>query len=393
MTNNHNNQSNEFELQYQHIRPHQPSGPRSNSPRRKKRSENQVGQPFDLTIQTNSEDARRSSIDDKSGRLILNLQTENIQLRNSLEELQYEVANLREWKERSVAHMTRLAPQRNRIQKEKEALTSLRKQYGHLEESAKLCEKREHQVALDQAQLRTLTRELQLVKIHAEDLERKASRAIQSQREWKHAGEEIQATLCHMIERLTQTCGSSPNDQNSGNQEIIPKVEFSGSNQHRPTYRLAIEQALERFETYLKSGQTQARAQAQAETELANEKRKNQELVHQLEKGQQVLQQVTQTLVVEKAVSQGLEYLHREKDLVLTELNEEYVQVREQQFLDHRCCTKLLDDIRLYAQSLHSEVKKKFGYIPDAISRPEVWDRLAFAFEDLDVYKRVYALK
>ncbi|TYZ56893.1 hypothetical protein PybrP1_003618 [[Pythium] brassicae (nom. inval.)] len=332
---------------------------------------------------------------------LLHLQHENYQLREENRALHWQVHELLDWKARAVRHMTTLAPKRLRAQRDIRRATQLQAQLRAVEDSL------QERVALEETTHSLEQSERQLAQ-RVRTLEREQEQAARSREVADARGEALAVALQHvgdafrvhletlvaMRETIDSEAGA-PQGLTQSQSVTDDKPAASAHDSGEPTDATAImvtgltavsDKCLRWLHEHV--AQTLAAEQQRAErieVQHAELERLRREVVAASERN---------------VASASSDHETRAQAAQLRDANAQLA--RELAALRARCAAhahaqtqvgdqvrQLVTEVRQFLRLVRAEIKKKFGYVPDAIAHAASWARVLDALETLERHVRL----
>lgn len=330
------------------------------------------------------------------------LQHENFLLREENRRIRSEVRELLAWKEKAIAHMTGMAPARRRAAREVERAKQLQQQLRTVESSLK------SRGALELATTE-LEAEREGLQQRVEGLKREnATLKLKSERN-KRRADEAEAQLAAMgesfrlhLEKLVATRESldeaptgdsremdkkQPADVKSDNQEPVPENEEGGDlSPSVPLNSAALVTGLDAVAnkclSWLQEHLAQSFARQQRKAALYEAQH---EEMNRLKEQVQAASQIPEKFAEDHAkqtrqlveLREGCEKLQQ---LVSDANHTAAVQQQRREEMAMRL-RLVAGEVRQYLRLVRGEIKRKFGYLPEAIAHAESWARIAEALE------------
>ncbi|EGZ04741.1 hypothetical protein PHYSODRAFT_535848 [Phytophthora sojae] len=316
------------------------------------------------------------------------LQHENFLLREECRQLQSEVRELLAWKDKAVSHMAAMAPARRRAAREVERAKQLQQQLRTVESSLKsrgalelaTAELEAEREAL-QLRVETLRRENGTLKLQSESRKRRADEA---EAQLAALGESFRLHL----ERLNDGTGTiTINNQDPVTPDHAEEdAESSSSSSSAPVNSAALVTGLDAVATkclswlqehLAQSFALQQRKAALYEAQHAEMKR----LKEQIQDAGRVPEKLAAEHV--KQIREIAELRESQERLQQRVAEAEHlVNVQQQRREDMATRLRLVaGEVRQYLRLVRGEIKRKFGYLPEAIAHAESWTRIAEALE------------
>ncbi|ETI46829.1 hypothetical protein F441_08815 [Phytophthora nicotianae CJ01A1] len=345
------------------------------------------------------------------------LQHENYLLREENRRLHSEVRELLRWKEKAIAHMAAMAPARRRAAREVEHAKQLQQQLRTVETSLKsrgalelaTTELETEREAL-QHRIEVLKRENGALKLHSE---RSNRRADEAEAQLAAMGESFRLHLERLVamresldesgdgksksnkENSTETTKSKENNPSNspsttiGNQDPgKPETEAddADSSSSDSLGSAALVMGLDAVASKCLSWLQQHLAQS-----FAQQQQKASHYEAQYEEMKRLKEQVQAA----GRIPEELAEQHAKQARELIELRDAHEQLQQrvadadnmvivQQQRREDMATRLrlvAGEVRQYLRLVRGEIKRKFGYLPEAIAHAESWARIAEALE------------
>jgi septal ring factor EnvC (AmiA/AmiB activator) len=354
------------------------------------------------------------------------LQHENFLLREKNRQFQSEVRELLAWKDKAVAHMAAMAPARRRAAREVERAKQLQQQLRAVESSLKSRGVLELATTALEAERDTLEQRVEALKRENAALrlqgERRKRRADEAEAQLAAMGESFRLHLERLVamrERLDEASGGGSKSQPKTEDENQPaqvtasnrdngsSVEgdpsgATGTNQDPataesegassasspsvPVDSAALVTGLDAVATKCLSWLQEHLAQsfARQQRKAARYEAQHEEL-KRLEAQVQAAGRIPERLADEHAKqARELTELREAHELLQQRAAdaEQTVIVQQQRREDMATRLRLVaGEVRQYLRLVRGEIKRKFGYLPEAIAHAESWARIAEALE------------
>lgn len=312
----------------------------------------------------------------------MELQIENVQLRNEIDELQYEVAGLREWKERSISQFTKMAPQQNRMKKDKQMIEQVQRRIQKLQDSLR------KRAELEDTNIELERKQEEMVNVVAKmELKWKdAERALSVERKKHVKTIEHKSLLLEMLEKhmdkvleLQRSCALMDDvmdimkDENGDvtdhmtlealMKRAMAKNKYDKGHEQFLGFMDVTKQLMSWFSEKMEMGGTFAMQQQGSPPKL-----------DQVDAS--ALQIAKEALEIERGVNAGLEALQIEKDMAYGTLTDTYQVLLKQHDKERTLNVRVRKNAMLYASLLQKEMRKKCGYIPDGGKLGSTWSTL-----------------
>ncbi|KAE9301044.1 hypothetical protein PF008_g22857 [Phytophthora fragariae] len=337
------------------------------------------------------------------------LQHENFLLREECRRLQSEVRELLVWKDKAVSHMAAMAPARRRAAREVERAKQLQQQLRTVESSLKSRGALELATAELEAERETLQlraealkRENATLKLQSESRKR---RAVEAEAQLAALGESFRLHLERLVairESLDDSM-SVGGKCNSADKHEKPIEEATTSNQDpttseneedaesssstsSPVNSAALVSGLDAVSTkclsWLQEYLAQSFAQQQRKAALYEAQHAE---MKRLKEQIQDAGRVPEKLAADHAkqtreITELREYQERLQQRVAEAEHLAIVQQQRREDMASRL-RLVAAEVRQYLRLVRGEIKRKFGYLPEAIAHAESWARIAEALE------------
>ncbi|EEY68216.1 uncharacterized protein PITG_04629 [Phytophthora infestans T30-4] len=313
------------------------------------------------------------------------LQHENFLLREENRRIRSEARELLAWKEKAVAHMAAMAPARRRAAREVERAKELQQQLRAVESSLKS----RGALELATTELETERGALQ----HRVDVLKRENTGLKLQSDHrKRRADEAEAQLAAMGESFRlhlERLGYSNTDSTIGNQDPeSPETEAgdADSSSSDSLSSIALVTGLDAVASKCLSW-----LQGHLEQSFAQQQHKAACFEAQHEEMKRLKEQVQAAGRIPEELAEQHAKLTRE----LLELRETHGQlqqrvagaenmviIQQQRREDMAIRLRLVaGEVRQYLRLVRGEIKRKFGYLPEAIAHAESWTRIAEALE------------
>ncbi|OQR96035.1 hypothetical protein ACHHYP_17202 [Achlya hypogyna] len=298
-------------------------------------------------------------------------QEENLQLRADLADAQLELARLRAWKEDAVKLMTSWAPKRMKLEKEKAATRRLQKRLldmeRELQERAALSE-----MLADMKEQDAQLMERQLKLMHANDtLKTSLAAEVEAHTQTRRQLTEVEDGLSTLVDRLL------------GVREALD-TQLPRCDQVSGLLRLGAKcadwleaHAGERTEDAAATAAQQQQATAAADA-----------LARALDARAADAARLASALEAATAEAADLRQQLSSATASAGAEQAEAARTAQRARRGKALLEGLLQLVRQHLHAIHVEVKRKFGYLPDAIAAPNAWARVS---EELHAFERFLA--
>ncbi|GMF30828.1 unnamed protein product [Phytophthora lilii] len=356
------------------------------------------------------------------------LQHENFLLREENRRVQSEVRELLAWKDKAVAHMAAMAPARRRAALEVERAKQLQQQLRTVESSLKCrgaleLATTELEAERDALQQRTdvLKRENATLKLQSEQ---RKHRAEQAEAQLSAMGESFRLHLERLVAMRESLDDASARDSMSktemenydptnnvrtskansasdkdgstipNNQDsTLPESEDGDADSSSSASLPAVSVDFAALVTGLDAVATKCLSWLQEH--LAQSFARQQRKAARYEAQHAEIKQLKEQIQVAGRIPEQLAEDHAKQTRELTELRESHEQLQQrladaehmvlvQQQRREDMATRLrlvAGEVRQYLRLVRGEIKRKFGYLPEAIAHAESWARIAEALE------------
>ncbi|GMF16203.1 unnamed protein product [Phytophthora fragariaefolia] len=352
------------------------------------------------------------------------LQHENFLLREENRRLQSEVRELLVWKDKAVSHMAAMAPARRRAAREVERAKQLQQQLRTVESSLKsrgalelATAELEAECKSLQLRVEALKRENNTLKLQSDSRKRRAEEAEaqlaalgesfrlhlerlvalrESLDESMNGGnnskidkedEKQQAeTTASSIDRHPNKINATSSNQDSDNVDDDADSSSSASSSSAPVNSAALVTGLDAVATKCLSWLQEHLAQsfAQQQRKAARYEAQHAEMKRLKERIQEA-GRVPEKLAAENAkqVREVAELRESLEQLQKRLADAEHLAIVQQQRREDMATRLRLvaGEVRQYLRLVRGEIKRKFGYLPEAIAHAESWARIAEALE------------
>lgn len=281
---------------------------------------------------------------------------ETLYLRDEIKKLQYEVAELREWKRKSTEFMTRMAPKRNQIRREKEETLLLRRKMKKIHIDVEKRALLEQTIDDLQHQLKTQRKELEAAEYQYQTLEEDLENEIHQHHETTQRQEQLITVLHSVLGQLLL---------------LVQKDSVT-----------TLEQAQDLIENQSDVVQFAQETLSWLETHPSASKESK-----ELEKAQEMIQQLEHNVKVEKGVNAALRKHQADKEMYLSDLETELKRAHGEKESESECLQRLQQDTKQFIQLMQSETKKKYGYSGLPSRHHELSKRVSLAMNHLDKYR------
>ncbi|OQS02367.1 hypothetical protein THRCLA_05249 [Thraustotheca clavata] len=320
---------------------------------------------------------------------------ENLELRNRLDDMQFELNELRVWKENAVKLMTSWAPKRRKFEKEKEATQKLKARLAAMEKE--LLERVTLSEMLDELKEQDAKLMEKLLVLIRENENLKASVHVEMDVH-KRTREQL-TTLEDQVGILTENLLSIRDKIQECHIEI--ELPLDHDNKHTMSIDENIDKSIA-CEKDLITGMISIASKCTATLEsyvdaIMNAKSKEDKALNtitmekatlkkEIECQSQTINDMKKTIDTNTAQLQALklELLVQEETCKLKQSRVTHLHENST-----RCKTLvegLLRHVRQYLHMTHVEVKRKFGYLPEAIIASEVWEKISIDLQAFDTF-------
>eukprot|EP00644_Phytophthora_capsici_P003248 jgi/Phyca11/103020/e_gw1.7.336.1 len=310
------------------------------------------------------------------------LQHENFLLREENRRIRSEVRELLAWKEKAIAHMAGMAPARRRAAREVERAKQLQQQLRTVESSLK------SRGALELATTE-LEAEREGLQQRVEGLKRENATLKLKSEHNKRRADEAEAQLAAMGESFRLHLEKlQPANVKSDNQETVPENEEEEGDLSPsvPLNSAALVTGLDAVAnkclSWLQEHLAQSFARQQRKAALYEAQH---EEMNRLKEQVQAASQIPEKFAEDHAkqtrqlieLREGCEKLQQ---LVSDANHTAAVQQQRREEMAMRL-RLVAGEVRQYLRLVRGEIKRKFGYLPEAIAHAESWARIAEALE------------
>lgn len=340
------------------------------------------------------------------------LQHENFLLREENRRVQSEVRELLLWKDKAVAHMAAMAPARRRAAQEVERAKQLQQQLRTVESSLKTRGALELATTELEAERETLQQRVDALKRENAALkvlsERRKRRADEAEAQLAAMGESFRLHLEQLV-ALRERLDSSTGDEKSSNQRGQENVSEKNDDISRTAKDAAVPETDEQESdgscspsmaensAALVAGleAVATKCLAWLQEHLAQSYARQQRKAARYEKQHQEIQRLQEEVKTAGRIPDQLAQDHAKQARELVMLREANEQLRQrtadaeqmvvaQHHRREEMATRLrcvASEVRQYLRLVRGEIKRKFGYLPEAIAHAETWARIAEALE------------
>ncbi|KAF0685548.1 Aste57867_22589 [Aphanomyces stellatus] len=320
------------------------------------------------------------------------VESENLELRATVSDLQQEVAQLRVWKEQAVKLMTSWGPKRTKVQRERQETLELKKKLLEMEqqvmERVALSEMLKEMKVQDEQLLEKLSTTMRENEQLKEKIASENASHHQTRRQLSFMEDCFEKHVEEML--VVRSRFEGPNAPHNEILNPVDVVRLEGESlpafQERKLVSgmivLAqkcvqwIERRLEMEQTKDASYHEELQSLSSEKKKLTEELRKSNELVHSIEATKE--NQLHQILVLQSDSERNEQSVSAAK-LEMMKCTQHALEGKD-------IMKRLLRDVRQYLHLTQLEVKKKFGYVPDAITHHNVWENISTSMKDFDTF-------
>ncbi|TMW57977.1 hypothetical protein Poli38472_013451 [Pythium oligandrum] len=333
---------------------------------------------------------------------VFHLEKENYQLREENRHLQFEVHELMRWKEKALKQMITLGPKRNRAQREVQHATQLQRKLQHMEQSlqSRVVLEESNQKLLETQQVleervMTMEQENHRLKTTVEQLRERETRALDQIHALAEAFRGHLEQLVAIRERLEdeETHGIQVTLVEKGLPAVVESRETNKPADARDVMKLeevsglitGLDAISNKCMRWLHHHVAQTFASMQEKATLYEAQHLELEQlrvrVHSIQHDHE------HSVVKEKQQIQQVVRLQEINNQLETQLHRLTTQCAAQsqgqtQMSDH--VRLLVTEVRQYLRLVRGEIKKKFGYVPEAIAHSDNWSRILDAMDVLE---------
>ncbi|RHY89183.1 hypothetical protein DYB37_009392 [Aphanomyces astaci] len=301
-------------------------------------------------------------------------ESENLALRESVSEMQVELAQLRVWKAHAVELMTTWGPKRLKMQQEKDDTRKLKKKLIDME-----------QQILERVALSEMLAEL---KVQDSQLIDKLARTQRELELWK--SKSAHECAAHVQTRSQLTFMEDTFEQ-LVEQLLVLRARFGSAEDANGKRALSTTEQVQPNEGESPTAYQERKLVYAAE--LARREHLQNDWTQEKSRLERELSRVSLALQdVEASTAkqaQDLRLLRAEgarHEQVLLAARQDVVKCTQHTLEGKTIMKRLLRDVRQYLHLTQLEVKKKFGYVPDAITHHVVWENISTSMKDFDAF-------
>ncbi|KDO19739.1 hypothetical protein SPRG_15069 [Saprolegnia parasitica CBS 223.65] len=308
-------------------------------------------------------------------------QAENLSLRADLADAQFELAQLRHWKDDAVARMASWAPRRRKLETELAATRALQKRLRLVEAelqdrstlSAQLADLREQDTEL-MARLLVLLRDNEHLKT---SLAAEADAHTRTRSQLQRFEDQLGAHVERLVGVREALESAPPTD--TTRDAVVAADETALIDQ---LFQLAAKN-VSWLETYAAQAQCEVASEAQQQAAIAAEKETLlNDAAHHAARATDLATALATAEATVEALRRELAVKHETVALSRAHVVRSATTALEgKQLLD-----SLLQHVRQYLHLLQVEVKRKFGYVPESVAAPEIWARISHDLHAFDTF-------
>ena len=305
------------------------------------------------------------------------VEIENIQLRELTKELQCEVAELREWKERCITHMTQLAPKRNQVMKMKKKTMELKRNIEYLKKNLGKRVVLETKISDMEQSVISGKREKKSLQLITKELQHKLKSSLQKQvdtkQKLKFSLQEFQS-ITEMFITVQEQDTAWDKEEVTYTERLQDKKNTLEISKHSDSYKAELAVSMDVALWFVDNKGTLSN---DSSIENGN---KVKELVQSIAK-------LTEECKKSKMNARAFEMDVLKQKSVHDALQKSLLEQNAFIVIEKEMSQKIAKDVKQYIQLLQSETKKKVGFVPDVLSNPRLKSRIQLLLKDVEEYK------
>lgn len=329
--------------------------------------------PYTISLRRRQEYNMATTTTEDSWADVGKIQRENIQMREEINMLQHEVAQLRAWKARAMEHMTTWAPQRNRVMREKAATLELRQKMQHLHRDLSQRKILEEKIKHVEQTMKNQHDALRTSRSDRQEAQARWTREQLAHAETKRHNAQLEKALKASVDHLLQVQTQITMEPAQDHEPPPPPATSDAALQWAQQTISWFDQHLDEWTTFLSSSGTRS---------SSNEPNAN-ELKQTVATVQHEIASLRQALNVEQGVTSALEKLQIQKDWTIKSLTQNMHTLE----LDQKVLVHFHRDVKRYIQLMQNETKRKYGYSGTLAKHPDLSQRVSLALHDVEKYR------